>query len=93
MKNMTNPGISVLEKSVDDKCRYTLVIMAAKRARMIADGAKTLTEESEGKSVSVAVNEIAEGRIKYKRKTKSDNAVNFQNLSSGISEDDLNIIE
>lgn len=92
MKNMTNPGITVLEKSVEDKCRYTLVIMAAKRARMIADGAKVLTEDSDGKYVSTAVNEIAEGKIKYKRRIKND-AVNFDNLNSGISEDDLNIIE
>lgn len=63
---MIKPGISELSKCVDS--RYTLVSMAAKRARMI--GVKT--EEADGKfmakkPVTIAANEIAEGRIGYVR--------------------------
>lgn len=63
---MIKPGITELSRCVDS--RYTLVAMAAKRARMI--GSKT--EEKDGKfmankPVSTAADEIASGRIGYVR--------------------------
>ncbi len=93
MTNMTNPGITLLEKCVDDKCRYTLVIMAAKRARMIADGAKSISSEHSSKPVSEAIDEIAEGRVKYKRISKPKDADFLTNLNTSISADDLDITE
>lgn len=59
------PGISTLEKCVDDGCRYILVTMAAKRARMIGDNGTGLIDVESGKSVSVAVAEIAAGKVGY----------------------------
>lgn len=59
------PGISTLEKCVDDGCRYILVTMAAKRARMIGEGGEGLIEAESGKAVSVAVAEIAAGKVGY----------------------------
>ncbi len=59
------PGISTLEKCVEDGCRYILVTMAAKRARMIGDKAEGLVEADSNKAVSVAVAEIAAGKIGY----------------------------
>ena len=63
---MIKPGISELSKKVDS--RYTLVTMAAKRARLIG-------ENSEGerglKPVSRAVQEIADGKIQYCRGEES----------------------
>lgn len=63
---MIKPGITELSRCVDS--RYTLVSMAAKRARML--GAKT--EEKDGKfhttkPVSIAADEISEGKIGYVR--------------------------
>lgn len=66
---MIFPSINELMKTVDSK--YTLVVATAKRARMIEDGAPKLVECDGYKSVSVAINEIAEGKIKYIRKEKN----------------------
>lgn len=70
--NMTNPGISELSKCVDS--RYTLVSMAAKRARMIGEKGEGLVPCDSNKAVSIAVCEIASGKVSYVRhnKAKSD---------------------
>ena len=47
--------------------RYTLVILAAKRARDIIEGKPQLTEVEIEKPVSIAANEIAEDLITYSR--------------------------
>lgn len=45
--------------------RYTIVIAAAKRARQLVDGAEPLTGNVKvDKPVSIAVNELYEGKIK-----------------------------
>jgi DNA-directed RNA polymerase subunit omega len=50
--------------------RYTLVVMTAKRARQLADGANKLTDCGSNKSVTTALHEINENKITYVR-TKS----------------------
>ncbi len=67
------PGISTLEKCVEDGCRYILVTMAAKRARMIGDNAKDLMESDSKKAVSVAVAEIAAGKVGYTKAKTIEN--------------------
>ena len=62
---MLYPSINELKKKVDS--RYTLVILAAKRARDILSGKPILTEAEAEKPVSIAANEIAEDLITYKR--------------------------
>ena len=44
--------------------RFELVIAASKRARQIADGAEVLTDVEERSTVTLATNEIAEGKVK-----------------------------
>lgn len=63
---MIKPGISELSKCVDS--RYTLVAMAAKRARMIGKE-RTSDEEAHGaeKPVSIAADEIISGKVGYVR--------------------------
>lgn len=63
---MIKPGISELSKCVDS--RYTLVAMAAKRARMIGNE-RTSDEEAHGadKPVSIAADEIINGKVGYVR--------------------------
>lgn len=71
------PGISSLEKCVDDGCRYVLVTMAAKRARMISESGEGLVESDSKNAVSVAVAEIAAGKVGYtkaKHGIKDDDA-------------------
>ncbi len=62
---MIKPGISTLSTCVDS--RYTLVTMAAKRARMLGQGAESLATAESNKPVSVAVAEIAAGKVGYIR--------------------------
>lgn len=67
---MIKPGITELSKCVDS--RYTLVIMAAKRARMLGgesneDSIEIDYSHEKDKPVSIAANEIAEGKIGYVR--------------------------
>ncbi len=65
---MIDPSINKLLGKTDSV--YTLVMMAAKRARQIAEGAHKVTENQSDKPVSVAINEISEDKITYIR-TKS----------------------
>ena len=65
---MIYPTLSKLQEKVDSK--YTLVVAVSKRARQLVDGEQALVKVSSVKPVTVAVHEIAEGRITYER-TKS----------------------
>lgn len=62
---MLYPSINEIKKKADS--RYTLVILAAKRARDIINGKPILTEYNVDKPVSLAAHEIAEDLITYKR--------------------------
>lgn len=66
---MLYPSINKIRTKVDS--RYTLVILAAKRARDIIEGMPKLTEADVDKPVSIAANEIAEDLITY-RDTQND---------------------
>jgi DNA-directed RNA polymerase subunit omega len=44
--------------------RYALVIEASKRARQIANGDEKLVETEEKSPVTIAANEIVEGKVK-----------------------------
>ena len=58
---MLYPSVNEIRKKADS--RYTLVILAAKRARDITRGLPKLTEADVEKPVSIAANEIAEGSL------------------------------
>lgn len=62
---MLYPSINEIRKKADS--RYTLVILAAKRARDLIDGKPRLTNSDAEVAVSIAANEIAEDLITYKR--------------------------
>jgi len=59
---IVEPTVTDLLKITDD--RYTLVIMTSKRARQISTGSPVLTQVKEDSPVTLAVNEIAEGKIR-----------------------------
>lgn len=61
--SMLYPSINVIRQKADS--RYTLVVLAAKRARDLVDGKPKLTEVETEKPISVAANEIAEDLITY----------------------------
>ena len=62
---MLYPSINEIRKKADS--RYTLVILAAKRARDIIDGKPILADVDIDRPVSIAANEIAEDLITYSR--------------------------
>ena len=59
---MVKPTVSELLKSADN--RFELVIAVSKRARQIAAGSEILTDVDEEAPVTLAANEIAEGKVK-----------------------------
>ncbi|MBC8016607.1 MAG: DNA-directed RNA polymerase subunit omega [Sporomusaceae bacterium] len=65
---MINPSIDTLVTKVDSK--YTLVVLAAKRAREIMDGSASLVDSKSNKQVTIALEEIAQDKITFER-TKS----------------------
>ena len=52
----------LLEKTGDNK--FKLVIETAKRARQIAEGAEKLVDTKEQAPVTIAAEELAEGKVK-----------------------------
>jgi DNA-directed RNA polymerase subunit omega len=59
---MVKPTVSELLKSAQN--RFELVIAASKRARQIASGSEKLTDKDEESPVTLAADEIAEGKVK-----------------------------
>lgn len=62
---MLYPSINDLRDKVDSK--YTLVALAAKRARDLIDGKPALVDIEIDKPVSIATEEIADDLITYHR--------------------------
>ena len=56
------PTVKELLEKVDN--RFELVVVTAKRARQIADGIKVLSDEDDVSPVTLAADEIAEGKVK-----------------------------
>ncbi|NLM76292.1 MAG: DNA-directed RNA polymerase subunit omega [Clostridiaceae bacterium] len=73
---MINPPMSSLLEKVDS--RYTLAILTAKRARLLTDGAPKLTDYDSNKDVTIALHEIKEGKVSYRRIEKQ--LVSTENL-------------
>ncbi len=65
---MVKPTVKELLEKVDN--RFELVVVTAKRARQIADGAEVLTKVDEESPVTLAANEIAEGKVGIKQEQK-----------------------
>ena len=59
---MVKPTVTELLEKIDDN-RYSLVIMTSKRARQIAEGDTVLTKEKDRSIVTLAADEIAEGKV------------------------------
>ncbi|MBA1333783.1 MAG: DNA-directed RNA polymerase omega subunit [Firmicutes bacterium] len=62
---MLYPSMKSLLKKVDS--RYTLVVLAAKRARQLTENSDRFDEMENKKPVTRAIEEISEGKVKYVR--------------------------
>jgi len=59
--DMLYPPVADMLKNVES--RYLLVNVVASRARVISDEAEILQEELEDKPVTLAIREVAEGKL------------------------------
>jgi len=59
---MVKPTVTELLTKAEN--RFSLVIATSKRARQISQGSEVLTDEDDVSPVSLAADEIAEGKVK-----------------------------
>lgn len=62
---MIEPALDELVKKVDSK--YTLVVLAAKRARELMDGDELTVKTKSSKTVTNALEEVLEDHVTYAR--------------------------
>ena len=60
---MIYPSADKIDKEIESK--YALVVLAAKRARQIKEGAPHLIQTDSANALTIALEEIAGGKIKY----------------------------
>ena len=66
---MIYPSADKIDQEVDSK--YALVVLAAKRARQIKEGARPLVPTESANPLTVALEEIAGGKVKYEFNAES----------------------
>lgn len=62
---MNHPPLQGLLNKVDN--RYTLAVLGGKRAREIVNGKESLVDCKSSKPVTIALEEIAQGKITFER--------------------------
>lgn len=60
---MLNPSLINLLK--DGESKYTLCMVTSKRARLIIDGAKPMVDTNSSKPVTIAIEEMLEGKLTF----------------------------
>lgn len=58
---MVEPTVTELLKKIDN--RFKLVVVTSRRARQLAQGEQALINKDEASSVTLAADEIAEGKV------------------------------
>lgn len=74
---------TVQELLTKAKNRYELVIATSKRARQISSGAEVKTKVKEESAVTLAANEIAEGKIEILKPGEENEEVVENNIKEG----------
>ena len=69
--------------------RYTIVMAVAKRARQLINGEEALATSETDKAVSVAVAEMANGKLKVSAAAEDEIGVNRNEFISVIEADNL----
>lgn len=85
---LVKPTVPELLKE-SKKNRYSLVIATAKRARQIAKGSKPMTDDDDISPVTLAADEIGEGKVTiYDEDQWKDEQEKIKEESSNDSSDD-----
>lgn len=66
--------------------RYSLVVATAKRARQISQGSKPLTEDQDTSSITLAADEIDEGKIKIYNEEQWKEEISSESIENEESE-------
>mgnify|MGYP002870184441 CR=1 FL=1 len=66
---MTKPTVAELLEKMEN--RYTLVIATSKRARQISKGSEPLVKNDDIASVSIAADEINDGKVTIKEEEEN----------------------
>lgn len=69
--SMTIPIERLLEKTGDP---YHLIIAAARRTRQLVEGAPRLTKAKASRETTIALHEIAEGKVSFRKIEKAAEA-------------------
>ena len=67
---MVKPTVNELLEKIDD--RFQLVVETSKIARQLAEGAEPLTNKKEPSVVTLAAQEIAEGKVQIINEDKNE---------------------
>lgn len=67
---MVKPTVNELLEKIDD--RFQLVIVTSKRARQLSEGAQPLTNKQEPSPVTLAAQEIAEGKVEIAKEDSEE---------------------
>lgn len=76
---MIYPSIDELDAKVGSK--YALVIAVAKRARQLREGAQPLVESTSKNPITIALEEIAAGKIRIHKPTPEEQAAREEQLA------------
>lgn len=90
---LVKPTVPELLKE-SKKNRYSLVIATAKRARQISSGSKPMTKEDDISPISLAADEIGEGKvIIYDESQWKEEQENKEENLETLKEENINIEE
>ena len=84
---IVKPTVNELLKHAEN--RYALVIATSKRARQISKGAKPLTDKEESSPVTIAADEIAEGKVTIVNEKEEENDNKEENEEKEEKEGDI----
>ena len=86
---MIYPSINEIMKSKGIDSKYTLVVATAKRAREINQTKVSFTECKSDKAVTIALHEINENKINFKKPEKKNSHFNSEVVMNQILEETL----
>lgn len=83
---MVKPSVNELLEKAEN--RYALVIATSKRARQLSIGEKPLTDKKEESMVTLAADEISEGKVRIVNyTTNEENEGNFEEYEDKQNEE------
>ncbi len=90
---MIYPSINEIMKTKNIDSKYTLVVATAKRAREINQTKVTFSECKSDKAVTIALHEIYENKINFKKSEKATVVSDAESIMNHILEENISVSE